>query len=156
MSNLICCQKGRRKLAAWVSFSQIFDSIGDLGCSCFYPGTGAIAATRRKKWRRSPASRYHNFEQPYSYAACAMPKLPPPDVRRWTYNRKAAIVTAVANGVLTSQEACSRYQLSEEEILSWQQAFGILWAAGFARDRSTAIPRHPFAPQEQVQPYKSR
>jgi hypothetical protein len=52
-----------------------------------------------------------------------MPELPPPDVKRWTFRRKAAVVTAVANDVLTREEACRRYQLSEEEFLSWQQAF---------------------------------
>src|SRR5271165_3793043 len=26
------------------------------------------------------------------------PELPPPDVKRWTFRRKAAVVTAVANG----------------------------------------------------------
>jgi len=49
--------------------------------------------------------------------------LPPPDVKRWTFGRKAAVVAAVANGELTFEEACRRYQLSAEEVLSWQQAF---------------------------------
>jgi len=52
-----------------------------------------------------------------------MPELPPLDVKRWTFHRKAAVVTAVANGALTFEEACRRYQLSEEEFFSWQQAF---------------------------------
>jgi Protein of unknown function (DUF1153) len=52
-----------------------------------------------------------------------MPRLPPPDVKRWTFRRKAAVVTAVATGVLTSEEACRRYQLSEEEFLGWRLAF---------------------------------
>jgi transposase-like protein len=55
--------------------------------------------------------------------ACPMLELPPLDVKRWTFRRKAAVVTAVANDVLTREEACRRYQLSEEEFLSWQQAF---------------------------------
>jgi hypothetical protein len=50
-------------------------------------------------------------------------ELPAPNVGRWTIRRKAAVVTAVANGVLTREEACQRYQLSEEEFASWQQAF---------------------------------
>ena len=52
-----------------------------------------------------------------------MPELPPPDVKRWTFRRKAAVVTAVVDDVLTCEEACRLYQLSEEEFLSWQQAF---------------------------------
>ena len=49
--------------------------------------------------------------------------LPPPDIKRWTFRRKAAVVSAVANGELTREEACRRYQLTEEEFVSWQQAF---------------------------------
>jgi len=52
-----------------------------------------------------------------------MPQLPSPDIKRWTFRRKAAVVTAVTSGVLTREEACRRYQLSEEEFLGWQQAF---------------------------------
>ena len=37
--------------------------------------------------------------------------------------RKAAVVAAVSAGVITVKEACRRYQLSEEEFVSWQQAF---------------------------------
>jgi transposase-like protein len=49
--------------------------------------------------------------------------LPPPNVKRWTIRRKAAVVTAVANGMLTREEACRRYQLTEEEFVSWQRAY---------------------------------
>lgn len=53
----------------------------------------------------------------------AMGELPPVNVGRWTVRRKAAVVIAVANGVLTREEACQRYQLSEEEFASWQLAY---------------------------------
>lgn len=56
--------------------------------------------------------------------------LPPPDVKRWTFRRKAAIVIAVANGEITRVEACRRYRLSAEEFLSWQQAFVAHGAGG--------------------------
>ncbi len=49
--------------------------------------------------------------------------LPPPDVKRWTFRRKAAVVTAVADGVLTREQACRRYKLTEDELLSWEEAF---------------------------------
>lgn len=49
--------------------------------------------------------------------------LPLPNVNRWSFRRKEAVVTAVANGEITPVEACRRYQLSEEEFLSWQQAY---------------------------------
>jgi hypothetical protein len=37
--------------------------------------------------------------------------------------RKAAVVAAVRAGVITVEEACRSYQLSEEEFLAWQRAF---------------------------------
>ncbi len=63
-------------------------------------------------------------------------ELPPPNVQRWTIRRKAAVVIAVTNGVLTREEACQRYQLSEEELLSWQRAFE---AHGLPGLRSTRL-----------------
>ena len=48
---------------------------------------------------------------------------------RWVASRKAAVVAAVSSGKITIEEACRRYQVSEEEFLAWQQAleiFGIL------------------------------
>jgi hypothetical protein len=46
--------------------------------------------------------------------------LPPPGTTRWTAKRKAAVVAAVAAGLLSMQEACERYSLTLEEFLSWQ------------------------------------
>ena len=63
------------------------------------------------------------------------PELPPPNVQRWTIRRKAAVVIAVTNGVLTREEACRRYQLSEEELLSWQQAFEVHGLPGLRSTR---------------------
>lgn len=48
--------------------------------------------------------------------------LPPPDTKRWVIRRKAEVVAAVRNGVITLEEACDRYTLSVEEFLSWQRA----------------------------------
>jgi len=36
--------------------------------------------------------------------------------------RKAEVVAAVRGGLLTLEDACSRYTLSVEEFLSWQSA----------------------------------
>ena len=66
-------------------------------------------------------------------------ELPPPDVQRWTIRRKAAVVTAVADAVLTREEACRRYQLTEEELVSWQLAFE---AHGLAGLRSTRLQQY--------------
>jgi hypothetical protein len=49
-----------------------------------------------------------------------MEDLPPADLRRWSVRRKAEVVTAVADGRLTMEEACDRYSLSAEEFNRWQ------------------------------------
>jgi Protein of unknown function (DUF1153) len=49
--------------------------------------------------------------------------LPPPNTRRWVIRRKAAVVIAVQTGVITIEQACQVYQLTEEEFLSWKQSF---------------------------------
>jgi len=46
-------------------------------------------------------------------------KLPPPNTKRWTMQRKAAVVEAVHSGMITIEETCRRYSLSIEEFLSW-------------------------------------
>ncbi len=48
-------------------------------------------------------------------------ELPPPDTIRWVVRRKAAVVAAVKNGVITREEVCGRYDLSVEEFLTWQE-----------------------------------
>ena len=46
--------------------------------------------------------------------------LPPPNTRRWVIRRKAEVVAAVRGGLLSLEEACSRYTLTVDEVLSWQ------------------------------------
>lgn len=53
----------------------------------------------------------------------SMTELPPPEISRWVASRKAAVVAAVSNGKITLEEACRRYQLSEEEFSAWRRAF---------------------------------
>jgi hypothetical protein len=48
-------------------------------------------------------------------------QLPPPNTNRWTPHRKAEVVAAVRGGLLTVDEACSRYALALEEFISWQR-----------------------------------
>ena len=45
--------------------------------------------------------------------------LPPTDTVRWVVRRKAELVAAVRGGLLSLEEACERYRLSEEELVSW-------------------------------------
>lgn len=49
--------------------------------------------------------------------------LPPANTRRWVPRRKAEVLAAVANGLLTLDEACERYSLTMEELASWQRLF---------------------------------
>ncbi len=51
--------------------------------------------------------------------AQALDKLPPPDTKRWVMRRKAQVVAGVRSGLLTAEEACARYNISEEEFKSW-------------------------------------
>jgi transposase-like protein len=46
--------------------------------------------------------------------------LPPANISRWSVKRKAEVVAAVTNGLLTVEEACERYSLSIEEFTGWQ------------------------------------
>lgn len=50
-------------------------------------------------------------------------KLPPPATTRWVSRRKAQVVAAVKGGLLTPDEACERYQMSSEELETWQRSF---------------------------------
>ncbi|MBV9521969.1 MAG: DUF1153 domain-containing protein [Alphaproteobacteria bacterium] len=53
--------------------------------------------------------------------ALRLAELPPPNTKRWVIRRKAEVVAAVRAGVLTLEDACTRYKLSLEEFLSWQR-----------------------------------
>ncbi len=53
--------------------------------------------------------------------ALTLASLPPADTKRWVTRRKAEVVAAVRNGLISLEEACRRYHLSIEEFLSWQR-----------------------------------
>ena len=53
----------------------------------------------------------------------SMTGLPPPNTNRWVARRKAAVVAAVSSGIISLEEACRRYRMSEEEFFAWQHAF---------------------------------
>ena len=80
-------------------------------------------------------------------------ELPPPNTKRWTARRKAAVVAAVRAGEITLEEACRRYQLSEEEFRAWQHAFETYGLPGLRvtrvqryRDRSLRPSSRPGKP----------
>ncbi|SFE95474.1 DUF1153 domain-containing protein [Aureimonas phyllosphaerae] len=62
--------------------------------------------------------------------------LPPSNTRRWVIRRKAEVVAAVRGGLLSLDEACSRYTLTVEEFLSWQASID---SHGLAGLRTTQI-----------------
>ncbi|MEI8394387.1 MAG: DUF1153 domain-containing protein [Rhodospirillaceae bacterium] len=70
------------------------------------------------------ASAGRNEDGPSCNASVDFPglqDLPPPDTKRWVMRRKAEVVEAVRCGLISLEEACQRYTLSEEEFLSWQR-----------------------------------
>ena len=66
-------------------------------------------------------------------------ELPPPNTRRWVARRKAAVVAAVASGMISREEACRRYQMSEEEFVAWRRAFEDYGLIGL---RATCVQQH--------------
>jgi transposase-like protein len=75
-----------------------------------------------------------------------MDDLPPANTRRWVVRRKAAVVAAVQSGQITIEEACRRYQLSEEEFRAWQYAYERHGLAGLRVTRLQQY-RRPKAPR---------
>ena len=55
-------------------------------------------------------------------APLTLADLPPADTDRWVIRRKAEVVVAVRGGLLTLDEACERYRLTNEEFIAWQKA----------------------------------
>lgn len=48
--------------------------------------------------------------------------LPPDDTVRWVASRKAVVVLALQHGLIERDEAIRRYDLSDEELISWENA----------------------------------
>src|ERR1700739_3109302 len=62
--------------------------------------------------------------------------LPLTDTKRWVIRRKAEIVAAVRGGLLSLDEACSRYALNPDEFLSWQNCIDRFGLPGLRTTRS--------------------
>ncbi len=65
--------------------------------------------------------------------------LPAPGTTRWVIRRKAEVVAAVRGGLLSLEEACSRYQLTVEEFLAWQLRLIATASRGCGRPASSNI-----------------
>jgi hypothetical protein len=48
--------------------------------------------------------------------------LPPPNTTRWVARMKAQVVCAINDGLLSLHDAFDRYNLTLEELISWQRA----------------------------------
>jgi transposase-like protein len=72
-----------------------------------------------------------------------MGELPPANTKRWVVRRKAAVVAAVQAGKITLEEACRRYQLTEEEFRAWQRAYDVHGLPGL---RATRLQQYRPAP----------
>jgi hypothetical protein len=48
--------------------------------------------------------------------------LPSSGTTYWVSRRKAEVLAAIDGGLLSLEEACDRYRLSDEEIGSWRRA----------------------------------
>ncbi len=68
----------------------------------------------------------------------AIGDLPPPDIKHWVTHRKAEVVAAIRRGLISREEACDRYGISSEELLSWQR---LLNEHGLRGLRATRQPR---------------
>jgi Protein of unknown function (DUF1153) len=62
--------------------------------------------------------------------------LPLPNTTRWVIRRKAEVLTAMRGGLLSLEDACSRYALSREEVLSWRQKIARFGLKGLRTTRS--------------------
>ncbi len=65
----------------------------------------------------------------------SMADLPPPGIKRWVIRRKAEVVAAVRGGLMSLEEACSRYTLTVDEFLSWQVSIDQHGLAGLRATR---------------------
>ena len=61
--------------------------------------------------------------------------LPPTTTKRWIVRHKAEVVSAVRGGILSLEEACSRYTLTVDEFLSWEASIEQHGLAGLRTTR---------------------
>jgi hypothetical protein len=62
--------------------------------------------------------------------------LPSPETKRWVIRRKAQVVVAVRGGLLTLEQACSRYALNFEEFRSWERSIDRFGVKGLRTKRT--------------------
>jgi hypothetical protein len=55
--------------------------------------------------------------------AITLDSLPGSNTTRWVTSRKSQLIAAIHDGILTIEEASSRYRLTLDELTEWQTAF---------------------------------
>lgn len=68
-------------------------------------------------------------------APLTLSDLPPANTERWVIRRKAEVVAAVRGGLLSLDDACGRYRLTNEEFLTWQKSIDRHGLAGLRTTR---------------------
>jgi Protein of unknown function (DUF1153) len=79
--------------------------------------------------------------------------LPPADTKRWSPSRKAAVIDAARAGLISRQEICARYMMSDEELVAWERAYDQNGVPGLRTTRlqSYRYTQIPSSPRE-IQP----
>lgn len=88
-----------------------------------------------------------NFERHPKIESSAKPviELPAPGTQRWIARRKAEVVAAVNAGLLTLDDACARWGLTVEELMSWQRGFSRHGVPGLRSTRAQVYRRQTAA-----------
>ena len=68
-------------------------------------------------------------------APLTLSDLPPSNTQRWVIRRKAEVVAAVRGGLLSLDDACDRYKLTNEEFATWQESIDKFGMAGLRTTR---------------------
>lgn len=58
---------------------------------------------------------------------------------RWTARRKMAVLGEVNSGILSREEALSRYGLTDDELASWERMYDAHGIAGLAATKMQAL-----------------
>jgi len=66
--------------------------------------------------------------------------LPSSKTKRWNIRRKAEVITAVRGGLLSLEEACTRYALNIEEFRAWEYCIDRYGLAGLRATRTQFYP----------------
>ena len=67
--------------------------------------------------------------------------LPAPGTQRWVIRRKAVVVAAIRGGLISLEEACTRYALTADEFLDWQYSIDRHGLLGLSTTRIQKYPR---------------